>query len=231
MTVRANEGQAAPPPIRVLVDDRERAGEMLWVWEGNPEVTYEITRLTVGDYCVDDSILFERKSFRDLAASIRDGRLFDQARRLVSSGRRSALILEGTSKDVTAMNLPRHGIQGALVSLALVVGLPVIRSTGPEETARLILYAARQIRATTYDLLPYRGRRPRGRRRAQLRILQDLPGVGAHRAVRLLETFGSVETVFSADEDELCDVPGIGPDTARRIRRLVTEPRIHYGSD
>ena len=210
-------------PIRVVVDDRERAGELIWAWEGQPGIDVSVRRLAMGDYLVDDAVLFERKTFADFAASIRDGRLFAQATRLASSGRRCALILEGSSSDLGGISLPRHAVQGAMVSLVLVIGLPVLRSTGPEESARLILYAARQIRTVVQGVLPYRGVRPRGRRRAQLRLLQNLPGVGPHRAVRLLDAFGSIEAIMMAEEDDLSEVPGIGPDTAHRIRRLVSE--------
>ena len=49
---------------------------------------------------MDDRVLFERKTPPDLAASIKDGRLFTPAKRLMADHHRFALILERTSADV-----------------------------------------------------------------------------------------------------------------------------------
>jgi Fanconi anemia group M protein len=55
-------------------------------------------------------------------------------------------------------------------------------------------------------------------------ILQGLPGIGPARADRLLDTFGTVETVFTARAEELAEVSGIGEKTAERIRNLIAPP-------
>ena len=65
------------------------------------------------------------------------------------------------------------------------------------------------------------GYRPKRRRNRQLFILQGLPGVGSARAERLLDTFGSIQAVFSADVESLAGVEGIGRKTAETIRDLV----------
>jgi len=73
--------------VRVVADDRERASgvvEALRVMEG-VEVVGE--RLTLGDNLVDDRPLFERKTAVDFANSLVDGRLFQQACRLVPNPR------------------------------------------------------------------------------------------------------------------------------------------------
>jgi ERCC4-type nuclease len=49
-----------------------------------------------------------------------------------------------------------------------------------------------------------------------------LPGIGRDIAVRLLEKFGSVEKVVTADEDELAEVEGIGKIKAKRIRAILS---------
>ena len=53
----------------------------------------------------------------------------------------------------------REALQGAIVSLTLVFGLPVLRSFGPEETARLMVDAARHL---DRDMLVLSGRFFRG---------------------------------------------------------------------
>ena len=96
------------------------------------------------------------------------------------------------------------------------------------ETARLMLFAARQGRAFAAGSLPRKGRRPRGKARVQSRILQGLPGIGPARAKRLLERFGTIESVMAAPADELAEVPGIGQETAAAIRWAVAEATATY---
>jgi|SRR6185503_893671 hypothetical protein len=64
----------------------------------------------------------------DFAESLKDGRLFTQAHRLVNSGGLVALILEGRGSDLTGSQMRREALQGAIVLLTLVFGLPVLRS-------------------------------------------------------------------------------------------------------
>jgi ERCC4-type nuclease len=177
----------------------------------------------LGDYRIDDRLIVERKTLPDFAISVMDGRLFTQASRLAGSEIPAALILEGNASDLAKTGIRREALQGSLVSISLVFGVPVLRSQNPEETARLMLYAAMQMRATTTDALPRPGRRPRGKLRTQLRILQGLPGIGPARARRLLDTFGTVECILAADAEALQKVPGMGKKTAQSIRWAVSE--------
>jgi len=216
---------------RIVVDDREAPGAVLEALRRDKCVHLSVQRLPVGDYRVDDALLFERKTLPDLVASIKDGRLFAQGLRLTQAPLRAAIILEGRSQELADSRMRREAIQGALVTLTLFLGIPLLRSMDPEETAGLILLASRQGRAHASGLLPRKGTRPRGKSRVQGRILQGLPGVGPERARRLLERFGTIEDVFTAPADALASVPGIGKATAEAIRWAIEEPRALYGMD
>lgn len=216
-------GEQAMGTLSVIVDDREANSEVVRVLRESKKVTLTIERLAVGDYLLGDRLLVERKTISDLATSIKDGRLLRQASRLASSPLRGAMILEGTADDLLHIRMRREAIQGAVVSITVVFGIPLLRSRNPEESARLLLYAARQISRTPSRALPRRGKRPTGKRRIQLHILQGLPGVGPERAHGLLDAFGSVQAVVTARADQLADVPGVGSKTARAIRWSVGE--------
>lgn len=62
-----------------------------------------------------------------------------------------------------------------------------------------------------------------GKRKTQLHILQELPGIGPERALTLLERFGSIEAVLTASAKELAMVKGIGKHTAKSIQWAVHE--------
>ena len=106
-------------------------------------LTVEIVNLPVGDVKISDRILIERKGTRDFVDSLLDGRLLEQASRLVGAAPRAMLILEGTDLfQHRAVN--GQAIMGALATLTLDYGLPVVTSTDTAETARFIAVSARR---------------------------------------------------------------------------------------
>ena len=178
-------------------------------------------QLACGDFLVDGQWLFERKTIPDLCVSVVDGRLFRQARALVKAKPHPVIILEGSLRDVSKSNMGRESVQGALVTLGVFFGLPILRSLTPEETVRLMRYTVEQGYRCAKGGVQRYGYRPRGRRARQLYVLQGLPGIGKKRAAVLMDHFGSVEAVVCADEDELAEVDGIGIPIAQAIRSLV----------
>lgn len=215
--------------FRIVVDDREQSDVLLRELRNAADTEVHVRRLSVGDYLLDDRLLVERKTLRDFAVSVVDGRLFRQASQLAGEARRGIVLLEGTSHDLADVDVRREALQGALVTLALILGLPVLRARDPAESARLMLYAMRQVRRVRDGAVVRSApaARPSGKRATQLYVLQGLPNVGPTRAERLLDHFGSVEAVMAASADELEQVPSIGTETARRLRWAVQEPRIH----
>ena len=189
-----------------------------------PGVELRRERLSCGDYVVDESVRIERKSARDFAVSLMDGRLFAQATRLAAGAPRAALLLVGTAREWNELGISRAALQGALVTLMLIFDLPVFRALDAAEAARLLVYIGRQMArrrdAGHIPVHPQRKARRLGARR--LRLLQGLPGVGPERARRLLEHFGSVRACLNASSDDLQRVDGIGARTARAIVETVS---------
>ena len=104
--------------------------------------------LTVGDIRISDRILIERKSARDLVDSLIDGRLIHQARRLHSAAPRPLIIVESNETQRVHPN----AIHGAMAWITLDLGLPVIMTGSPEQTARFVSIAAKR-EARVLDLL------------------------------------------------------------------------------
>ncbi len=55
--------------------------------------------------------------------------------------------------------------------------------------------------------------------------LDDIPGIGPAKKMRLLKTYGSVYRLARADRSELAAQPGIGPELADAILRVIATPR------
>jgi len=222
-SLRINDRQKNNDPIHITADDRECKCAVIKLLSEIENVDINIRRLPIGDYQIGNRVIVERKTIKDFAKSIVDGRLFKQMIRLANSSFMGVLILEGTAVDTVDLKMTRESMQGAFITVSLVLGIPVLRSKDASETARLIVYIDRQIESLARGGLQRHGYRPKSKRRIQLFILQGLPGIGPERADRLLDRFGSIEAAISASSSELQSVDGIGRRIAEKIRWVVSK--------
>ena len=82
----------------------------------------------------------KRKTARDLVDSLIDGRLVRQAKKLSSAVEKPLLIIESLETERVHPN----AIHGAMAWITLDLGLPVIMTGSPEQTARFISIAAKK---------------------------------------------------------------------------------------
>ena len=216
-------------PIHIIADDRECKSEVIKSLLQIEDVKVCTCRLSMGDYQVDNRLIVERKTLKDFAVSIIDGRLFKQMLYLTNSKSGGVLIIEGTTSDTIDIGMSREAMQGALITVSLILGIPVLRSKDPFETAKLLVYIGRQIKSMAIGGVQRHGYRPKNKRKRQLFILQGLPGIGSELAGRLLARFGSVEVAISASSSELQSVDGIGESIADKIRWAVSEQSQPFG--
>ncbi|MDO5729712.1 MAG: excinuclease ABC subunit UvrC [Actinomycetaceae bacterium] len=78
------------------------------------------------------------------------------------------------------------------------------------------LYLLQHLRDESHRFAITHHRKKRGRA-LTTSILDQIPGLGAKRQHALLKHFGSVKKLKRASEEELCRVPGIGPNLAATI--------------
>ncbi|MHB8118299.1 MAG: DEAD/DEAH box helicase [Methanothrix sp.] len=207
-----------PGKMQIFVDSRER--EMAKLLESlGLEVT--VKNLEVGDYVVSDRVAIERKTAHDFVASIIDPQrnLFRQIADLARTYERPVLILEGRDLYTTQMNA--GSIRGAMISVAVDYGVPIIPTEDKNETAAVIaLLAHREMRE---------GREPKVHGHKTARTLKEqqeylisaISSVGPTVAKNLLKHFGSVEKIMTASPEQLQEVEKVGPKIAERIRELV----------
>ena len=214
--------------INIVADDRERNCGVIEALREFKEVVLDVKRIPVGDYVVDRKIVIERKSLRDFVLSIMQGRLFRQAMDLKKSGMHPVLILEGTTKNIASFGLKRESIQGAIIAVSVIMGVPLLRSKDNIETAKLIVMTAKQVNRSDSRGIPRGGNRPKDRKGMQLFILQSLPHIGPVKAAQLIDRFGSIEAVMEANSEELASIYGIGEKSASDIRNILREDYGDY---
>ncbi|AEC51430.1 Hef nuclease [Pyrococcus sp. NA2] len=208
--------------IKVIIDSRELRSEVVKRLK-ILGAKIEVKNLDVGDYIVSDEVAIERKSANDFIQSIIDGRLFDQVKRLKEAYPRPVIIVEGQLYGIR--NVHPNAIRGAIVSVIVDFGVPIIFTSTPDETAQYIFFMAKREQEERKKEVRIRGdKKALTLSERQRMIVESLPHVSATLAKRLLKHFGSVEKVFTASVPELMKVEGIGEKIAREIRRVITAP-------
>ena len=195
-------------------------------------LTVEVINLPVGDIRISDRILIERKTSRDFVDSLLDGRLLDQATRLVGAAPRAMLILEG-SDLFQHRAVSGQAIMGALATLTLDYGLPVVTSSDTAETARFVAVSARR----EASMLEHLSAQAQARMRASEHpdLFNDAEEKKATQAANAISEnlFEKSMPVLDATQDAqveskrkqshgitrlmLEQVPGVGPALASRI--------------
>ncbi|MFQ5871908.1 MAG: ERCC4 domain-containing protein [Candidatus Geothermarchaeales archaeon] len=207
--------------VTIAVDHREARSQVVEFLKGF-EVQISLKDLKLGDYVLSDRVVVERKSPADFAASIMDGRLFQQVRNLKDGVSLPILIVEGEAREITR-RIAEKAFTGAVASVMLDFDVPVLRTSTPRETA-LILYSiahreqVKERRPVSVRL----ERKPISDAEMMKYLVSGLPNVDVTLAERLLERFGAAEEVFTATEEELMKVKGIGEKIAEGIRRVLT---------
>jgi ERCC4-type nuclease len=129
--------------LTLVIDNRERA-----VFEHFPsdDDTIVTAQMTVGDYAIisGDCIheIFERKTLKDYADSIRDGR-HENRKKMLSlrdeAGCRVYYIIEGDNPDNLIGGLPKTTIEASIFNLMSNHNIFVLYSRSQADTARLLL--------------------------------------------------------------------------------------------
>ncbi|MGB5100001.1 MAG: DEAD/DEAH box helicase [Methanothrix sp.] len=205
-------------PAKIFVDFRER--EMAKLLESlGLEVT--VKNLEVGDYVISDRVAIERKTAPDFVASIIDPQrnLFRQIADLARTYERPVLILEG--RDLYATQMSAGSIRGAMISVAVDYGVPIIPTEDRDETAAVIAHLARREMREGHEPKVHGHKTARTLKEQQEYLISAISSVGPTVAKNLLKHFGSVEKIMTATLEELQEVELVGPKIAERIRELV----------
>jgi len=210
--------QASAHFAGVYVDPRER--EMGKILEARG-LAVTLKNLAVGDYVVSDRVAIERKTARDFVSSIIDPErnLFRQLSDLKNAYDRPVLILEG--RDLYTRQVNPSSILGALASVAVDYGIPIIPTEDQEDTASVIATLADRERKEGREPKVHGHKTARTLEEQQEYLISSIPSVGSTVARNLLRHFGSVEKIMTASAQELQQVDLVGPKTAERIRELV----------
>ena len=205
--------------LRIVVDERERKS-------GIPDLlksvglNLEMKTLPIGDYIVAPETIVERKSIRDLMASVFDGRLFDQCSRLKEHFEHPIVLMEGNVDEIEEITDNPLIFYGAISTVVLDFKIPVIPTPSAAHTAKLLVSMCSR-KDTPKGPFLKKIKKSSDLQKQQLSVLCSLPGIGEKFAVRMLEKFGTPLKVFSATTAELAKVEGLGEARAKKIKKTL----------
>lgn len=210
--------------VTVLADSRERNSLVIKHLEDSG-VNVRPKQLKVGDYIASDRVGIERKSIPDFLQSITNQRLFKQLGSLTESYEKPLLILEGDPGLLFMDNgMHPNAIRGALASVSIDYGVPIIWSPDSKGTAEQIHRIAYReqfkkdrglqirVKEKCHDLA-----------RQQEFIIAGLPHVSNTLSKRLLEEFRTVKKVFMGRKERFMRIEGMGEKKAKRIWELLNK--------
>ena len=222
--------------LGMILDTREHDLITLLA-DANPEVK----QLPVGDIWIGDLII-ERKSVKDLEASILDGRYREQRGRILAHCQENAVkplyIIEGGLSSHTG-RLTTSAIMKFINRLVFHYNMPVVQTGGLKETADLLRTIVEQqqekpesLQRKTDLVKVADGLHVQKKVNAQdprqfsIASLSQCPGVSVKMAEALVTTFGSLKGVMEAPVKDIENVKvgtrKVGPVVSKRLHELLT---------
>ena len=205
------------------------------------DATPEVKQLPVGDIWIGDLII-ERKSVKDLEASILDGRYREQRGRILAHCQENAVkplyIIEGGLSSHTG-RLTTSAIMKFINRLVFHYNMPVVQTGSLKETADLLRAIVEQqqekpesLQMKTDLVKVADGLHVQKKVNAQdprqfsIASLSQCPGVSVKMAEALVTTFGSLKGVMEAPVKDIENVKvgtrKVGPVVSKRLHELLT---------
>ena len=199
-----------------------------------------VKQLPVADIWIGDgSLIIERKSIRDLEASILDGRYRDQRARILAycqeNKAQPMYILEGSLGSLTG-RLQKKAIMKFINRLIFHYQIPVMQTSSVQETGELLHALLEQwnddptnLQRTTELVKVTDGihiqKKANSAEQFGISCLAQCPGVSVKMAEALIDKFGSLKGVMETDVKEIEElkvgVRKIGPVVSKRLNELL----------
>ncbi len=178
------------------------------------------------DY-VAGGFIVERKRWAELPARMynNENDLYMQLQRLVTAaedlGKEPVLLIEGPMSEATRHSKVDTTALQKYLSGAFKMGVSTMTTLDEEHTS--VVLESLDTPSVSPDVSAVRdpAKVPEGEMPRY--VVEGLEGVGPKTARDLLKYFDTVENVMTATEDDLQQVGGVGPSTAKKIRSSATE--------
>ncbi len=187
--------------VKIIVDSREPIEIVNTLEEFGCEV--DVRMLDVGDYLLSSKTIVERKRGDDFAASLFDGRLFEQIRVMLNTYERVIMVIDDYELMFENYSEYAKHFYGAMAKIC-TIGIPIIPVPNTECLARfLIAFAIKEQKNQHIPLFERANPIGWSLRDKQLFLIEGLLDTGIVKAERMLDEFGSPINVFNAIADAI----------------------------
>lgn len=172
--------------------------------------------LEIADHICSEAVAIERKTYDDFVSSIIDGRIFEQAANLKKNFEKSMVLIEGFSNR----QINENALKAAIASLLIDFNLSLISTKNPLDTAKTIFWIAKKEQDAGGGIAIKVGKKPKEVKKLQEFIVASIPGISTILAKKLLQKFGSIEKIVTADVTELERT--VGKKKSETIKKVLT---------
>jgi len=207
--------------IKIFADYREKgSGVIKELIELGASMRLE--SLPSADFLLSSRCGVEYKTKADFVSSIIDGRLLQQVKELKRNFERPLILVEGEEDIYAVRKVHPNAIRGMLAMITVSYGIPLVYTKNFKETAALLMMIARREQEEGKKEFGMHGsKKPMSLRDQQEYVVSSLPSVGPSLAKEMLQKFGSVSKVMSAQEEDLKQVDKVGDKIAQKIKEVL----------
>ena len=213
--------------MKLIIDSREPKSLISFV-KNKYKKKYDVSteQLPEGDY-VTDRVICERKAIGDLNSSLADGRYVAQLNRISTyKDKIHMLLVTGNVADYCKKMRFMKTKSGKRINCSQNTLLNAIAMA--QYRYNFIVIMAESDKDGLQEMVAFMAGVDGGKftipERAKPHVLfSRLFGIPLESTKSLFKRFGSVESIIKTENNELCEIKGIGPAKAKKIKKVLTE--------
>lgn len=212
--------------MKLIIDNREPKALISFMEKKySKEHEIEIKKLPEGDY-VTDKVICERKAISDLNASLADGRYIAQLNRISTyQDQIHVLLVTGDiaeyckkmrymrSKSGKRINCSSVALINAIAMAMYRYNFVVIMAHDDEVGLQEVVAFMDGVSDGKFSV-PEQAK--------PLVLFSRLFGIPLASTKSLFKRFATIESIIKAEDIELCEIKGIGPSKAKKIKKMLT---------
>jgi len=207
------------PKIDIVIDSRESKDIKNYLTRyQSKNYNFTTAQLKEGDF-ISERVIIERKTIKDLYASMNDGRLTSQLNRMSTYNEkvRVILVIGDLAKSCKEMkyyklNVNELTLINAMASAGYRYNFQIIWAYDMKSGMRLMLSYIRGIHDGKYN-------QPLGA--FPLVLMAQYLGVSKASMEILIEKYGSLDKLMTVPESQLIKIKGIGKTKAKQIKKRL----------
>lgn len=233
------------------IDYREK--DIIELFKDIKDINFKVCNLIIGDFIIKNEkgdILFaiERKSIKDLCASIVDGRMSEQRSRLIESiqdNNKIVYIIEGTKMNAfiygSSPDVTKKSINSSILNLIFKHNYRVVFTDSKQDTVDNLVLLYTKIKESNLELnmntnvIKIIKKSDKINENIFINMLSVIPGVSAKIAIKIHEQYDTLNELMFAynnlqnenDKKKMLSEILVNADTNRKVGKATSE-KIYY---